>query len=181
MTHLINPSLESRLSKMQVMSIASSLHHNERGIKAMLAQMNRADNPRIAYNAAWVLSHLPMEDKRIYLLPRYAELVDMATSATPCSHRRLTLSILADLSTDEVNGTLLDYCLMHLADTQESDSTRAVMIKLAARMCKSYPELCGELILCLDMMTQDSSPSIAAAKRNALRIIQKRDAEYGTV
>lgn len=166
-------SLDIRLSKAQIMAIAGNLHHDECDIEAMFTLMKQADNPRVAYNAAWVLSHLSQEDKRIYLLPHYGELVDMATSSGLCFRRGLILAILADLPTNEPNGKLLDFCLIHLADSKESDGSRSVMIKLAARMCKPYPELCKELMLCLDMMPQDSSPSIAAAKRNALKLIQK--------
>ena len=166
-------SLDIRLSKAQVMAIAGNLHHDECGIEAMFTAMKQADNPRVAYNAAWVLSHLSKEDKRIYLFPHYGELVDMATSAGLCFRRGLILTILADLPTNEPNGKLLDFCLMHLTDPKESDGSRSVMIKLAARICKPYPELCRELALCLDVMLQDSPPSIAAAKRNALKLIQK--------
>ena len=97
----------------------------------------------------------------------------MATSAELCFRRGLILTILTDMPMDEPDGKLLDFCLTHLADPKESDGSRSVMIKLAARMCKPYPELCKELTLCLDMMPQDSSPSIAAAKRNALKMIRK--------
>ena len=169
---LSTPPLDIRLSKAQVMAIANNLHHDECGIEAMFTAMKQADNPRVAYNAAWVLSHLSKEDKRIYLLPHYGELVDMATSAELCFRRGLVLTILADLPTNEPNGNLLDFCLTHLTDPKESDGSRSAMIKLAASMCKPYPELCKELALCLDMMPQDSSPSIAAAKRNALKMIQ---------
>ena len=167
------PSLDIRLSKAQVMTMAGNLHHDECGIEAMFTAMKQADNPRVAYNAAWVLSHLSKEDKRIYLLPHYEELVDMATSAELCFRRGLILTILTDMPMDEPDGKLLDFCLTHLADPKESDGSRSAMIKLAARMCKLYPDLCKELTLCLDMMPQDSSPSIAAAKRNALKLIQK--------
>ena len=165
--------LDIRLSKAQVMAIAGNLHHDECGIEAMFTAMKQADNPRVAYNAAWVLSHLSKEDKRIYLLPHYEELVDMATSAELCFRRGLILTILTDMPMDEPDGKLLDFCLTHLADPKESDGSRSAMIKLAARMCKPYPDLCKELTLCLDMMPQDSSPSIAAAKRNALKMIRK--------
>ena len=162
--------LDIRLSKAQVMAIAHNLHHDECGIEAMFTAMKQAamftamkqaDNPRVAYNAAWVLSHLSKEDKRIYLLPHYEELIDMATSAELCFRRGLILAILADLPTNEPNGKLLDFCLTRMDDTKESDGSRSAMIKLAARMCKPYPDLCKELTLCLDMMPQDSSPSIA--------------------
>lgn len=119
-----------------------------------------------------MLSYLFKEDKEIYLFPRYGELVDMATSTKLYIRRGLVLSILSDLPINGLNGKLLDYCLMHLADYKESNSSRSMMIKLAARMCKPYPELCQELMWCLDMIPQDISPSIAAAKRNALKMIQ---------
>ena len=171
-------SLDIRLSKAHVTTIANNLHHDECGIEAMFTTMKQEENPRVAYNTAWVLSHLSKEDKRINLLPYYGELVDMATSAELCLRRRLILTILADLPTNEPNGRLLDFCLIHMTDPKESDGSRSAMIKLAARMCKPYPELCKELALCLDIMPQDTSPSIAAAKRNALKMIQK---EYGFI
>lgn len=171
-------SLNIRLSKVQVMAIVNNLHHDECGIEAMFTTMKQAENPRVAYNAAWVLSYLSKEDKRIYLLPHYGELVDMAISAEPCFRRGLILTILADLPTNEPNGKLLDFCLIHMITPKESDGSRSAMIKLAARMCKPYPELCKELTFSLDIMPQDSSPSIAAAKRNALKMIQK---EYGII
>ena len=155
------------------MAITGNLHYDECGIETMFTAMKQADNPRVAYNAAWVLSHLSKEDKRIYLLPHYEELIDMATSAELYFRRGLILAILADLPTNEPNGKLLDFCLTRMDDTKESDGSRSAMIKLAARMCKPYPDLCKELTLCLDMMPQDSSPSIAAAKRNALKMIRK--------
>ena len=90
------------------MAIAGNLHHDECGIEAMFTAMKQADNPRVAYNAAWVLSHLSKEDKRIYLLPHYEELVDMATSAELCFRRGLILTILTDMPMDEPDGKLLD-------------------------------------------------------------------------
>ena len=170
--------LDIRLSKAQVMVIANNIHHDECGIEAIFTAMKQAENPRVAYNAAWVLSHLSKEDKRIYLLPHYERLVDMAISAELCFRRGLILTILADLPANEPNSNLLDFCLIHMVDPKKSDGSRSAMIKLAARMCKPYLELCKELALCLDIMPQDSSPSIAAAKRNALKMIQK---EYGFI
>ena len=63
----MKPALNLRLSKAQIMAIAENLHHDECGIEAMFTAMKQADNPRVAYNVAWVLSHLSKEDKMIYL------------------------------------------------------------------------------------------------------------------
>lgn len=165
-------SLDARLSKARIAAMAHNLRHDECGIESMLAMMSQTSNRRRAYNAAWILTYLSEEDKRRYLLPRYAELVRIATFETLCFRRALVLSVLADLPAgDEPNAGLLDYCLTHLTDMKESNGTRAVMIKLAAKLCKPYPELCRELELCLDTLPQDMPQSIAAAKRNALKMI----------
>ena len=112
--------LDIRLSKAQVMAITGNLHYDECGIETMFTAMKQADNPRVAYNIVWILSHLSKEDKRIYLLPHYEELVDMATSAELCFRRGLILTILTDMPMDEPDGKLLDFCLTHLADPKES-------------------------------------------------------------
>lgn len=166
--------LESRFSLGQVQAIARDLHHDEGGIAEMFARMKQTDDARVAYNAAWVLSHLSKEDKLFYLAPRYGELVRLATSETLCFRRALVLSILADLPIgDEPNVELLDYCLAHITDMKECDSARSVMIKLAARMCKPYSELCRELRMSLEMMPAGEKQSIVAAKRKALKWILK--------
>ncbi len=164
--------LDSRLSKVQVMSLAQSLHNDECGIADMFNAMRQTDNPRIAYNAAWVLTHLTMEDKRLYLSHRYVQLVSLATSEALHFRRGLVLSILEDFPVeDKPNTTLLDFCLTHITDIKESDSSRSCMIRLAARMCKPYPELCNELMLVLEMLSPNTSKSIECAKRKALEMI----------
>ncbi len=163
-------SLDVRLSKVQVMAKAHELHHDECGVKNMFAMMSQACNHRR------ILTYLSKEDKRRYLLPRYAELVRIATSETFCFHRRLVLSILAALPVcDEPNSDLLDYCLTHLTSLKENSGTRSVMIKLAVKLCAPYPELCRELILCLGILPQDTPRSIAAAKKKALKTLKAED------
>lgn len=168
----IMPFLDTRLSKAQIITAARELHHDEHGIENLFALMTQTENRRTAYNAAWILTHLPVEDKKMYLLPRYTELVSIATSETLCFRRGLVLSILTDLPvSNEPNSNLLEYCMTHITDMKENDSTRSYMIKLAARMCKPYPELCNELMLTLEIISQNTSPSIACAKKNALKLI----------
>lgn len=125
----------------------------------------------MTHNAAWVLYHLNKEDKRAYLLPQYSELVDIATSAAPCFRRGLALAILTDIPTDEPDGKLLDFCLKHLTDPGESNSSRAAMINLAARMCRPYGDLRRELAIRLEMIPCDAPRSLLAARKNALKTI----------
>lgn len=162
---------DSRLSKSQVMATARSLNRDGRGIANILSLIKRQESPRVTHNAAWVLYHLNKEDKRAYLLPQYSELVDIATSAAPCFRRGLALAILTDIPTDEPDGKLLDFCLKHLTDPGESNSSRAAMINLAARMCRPYGDLRRELAIRLEMIPCDAPRSLLAARKNALKTI----------
>ena len=93
----------------------------------------------------------------------------------PCLHirRGLVLSILIDLSTKQNFRTdLFDFCLAHAVDKKESDSSRSMMIKLAAKMCRFVPELVNELAACLDMLEYEMTPSIVAARRNAMKVVE---------
>ncbi len=165
--------LASKLSKVQVLAITKDLHYDDCSIAELFSLMFQSDFPRMAYNAAWVLASLSSEDKNNHLYHRYEQLVTLATSETLCFRRGLVLSILEGLPIEKITDTvLLDYCLKHIMDIAESDNSRSCMIRLAARMCKPYPELCNELMSCLDIVP-DSSKSIVSAKRNALKIINR--------
>lgn len=165
--------LQDRLSKWQVMTLSRELHHDEAGIGKVCDLMLCTEDAQSAYNAAWVLYHLSAEDKRLYVSPFYDKIADWAMK--PCLHirRGLVLSILIDLSTKQNFRTdLFDFCLAHAVDKKESDSSRSMMIKLAAKMCRFVPELVNELAACLDMLEYEMTPSIVAARRNAMKVVE---------
>lgn len=165
--------LQDRLSKWQVMALSRELHHDEAGIGKMCDLMLYAEDAQSAYNAAWILYYLSAEDKRLYVSPFYDKIADWAMK--PCLHirRGLVLSILIELSTKQNFRTgLFDFCLAHAVDKKESDSSRSMMIKLAAKMCRFVPELANELAACLDMLEYEMTPSIVAARRNAMKVVE---------
>ena len=104
--------LSERLSRAGVVEYARALHNDEQGISRLCRILLTTGDTRRAGNAAWILSHLSGEDKRIYLLPFYDELVDMAMRPDLKIRRALLLSLLADLPvTEDFRADLLDYCL----------------------------------------------------------------------
>lgn len=155
------------------MALSRELHHDEAGIGKMCDLMLYAEDAQSAYNAAWILYYLSAEDKRLYVSPFYDKIADWAMK--PCLHirRGLVLSILIELSTKQNFRTgLFDFCLAHAVDKKESDSSRSMMIKLAAKMCRFVPELANELAACLDMLEYEMTPSIVAARRNAMKVVE---------
>lgn len=173
--------LHDRLSKRQVMALSRELHHDEAGISKICDLMLCAEDARVASNAAWILYHLPTEDKILYVSPFYHQIAGQGMEADLKIRRGLVLSILIDLSTVKNFRTdLFDFCLAHIADKREADSSRSMMINLAAKMCRLVPELANELKVCLDMLEYEMAPSIAAARRNALKVVaavRKKDNE----
>lgn len=166
--------LNERISKAEVLFFVKELRHNEEGIAQFCNVLLNSEQERVAYNAAWILSHLSKEDKEIYLMPFYDKIVDMAISPNLKIRRGLILSILADMPmTVNFRTDLLDFCLNNMSNSKESDSSRSVMIKLAAKMCKPFPELKSELAACLEYLSEKVKPSISAASKNALKDLRK--------
>lgn len=167
--------LQDRLSKAEVTSIARELHHDEAHISSLCEILCTSEDERSAYNAAWILFYLSKEDKEIYLLPFYDRIADLAMSPTLRIRRGLILSLLVTMpETDRFRTDLFDFCLNEMIDRKESDSSRSVMIKLAAKMCRPFPELRNELTTCLELLSGEMKPSLSAACRNALKKITKR-------
>lgn len=156
--------LHDKLSKWQVMALSRELHHDETGIRKVCQLMLSAEDSRTASNAAWILYYLLAEDKRLYVFPFYDEIVDRAMASNLKIRRGLVLSLLLDLVTDRNFRTdLFDFCLAHITDKRETDSSRSMMINLAARMCQLVPELANELKVCLDMLEYEMKLRMIAA------------------
>lgn len=165
--------LKCRISKTDVIYYAQALHNDEHGISSLYNALLTSGDERVSYNAAWILSHLSKADKEMYLTAYYDSLVNLSMSPELSIRRGLILSILVDMSVgDSPRTDLLDYCLNGMLDKKESDSTRSVMIKLSARMCKPYPELKNELMANLEFLSQDMKPSISSASRNAMKYLK---------
>lgn len=167
--------LGNRLSKVEVVSYAREIHNDEYGISCLCNTMLTSEEERVSYNAAWILFHLSKEDKAIYLTAFYDRIADMAMSSNLNIRRGLILSIIADMPVGENFRTdLLDFCLEKMLDKKECDSTRSVMIKLAAKICKAYPELINELKVNLEYLLEDPKRSISAASKNALKFLKSK-------
>lgn len=117
--------LQDRLSKWQVMTLSRELHHDEAGIGKMCDLMLYAEDAQSAYNAAWILYHLPAEDKRLYVSSFYDKIADWAMK--PCLHirRGLVLSILIDLSTKQNFRTDLLIFVLPMLSTRRNRTVAA--------------------------------------------------------
>ena len=159
-----------RLSLNEVKALARNLHGRSAEIAHWVEEMIACGDKRVMMNMAWVLTHLSKEDKLMSLMPLRNKLIDFSMSNLAI-RRGIILSLLLDLPDDnDLRVDFLNYCLEHIGDAMEHDSSRAAMIYLAARMCRPYPELIEELNGVLELLPPALPPSIACAKRKVLSV-----------
>ena len=151
-----------------------------REVKAIVAEVNNDDTLKrelytllydtdetVAYQAAWVLTHLRKQENP-WLRDRQDEMIDEAMTCAHTGKRRLLMTLInrfplaVPLRTD-----FLDYCLGRINTLMEPPAIRSLSIKLAYEMCRHYPELLEELRLTLDMLEpRQQPPSIRSVRRH---------------
>ena len=167
--------LSGRISKSEVMRYAQSLHNDEAGIGELCTLVCGTSHRRVAMNGAWILSHLAESDNVTYM-PKYRDmLMNFAMKDGIAVRRGLIITILLNIPEMENPRTdYLDYCMDGFLSSKHSDSSRAAMIKAAARICKMFPELLAELLYRLSLLPQGLPPSIECVRR---KIISQCDGE----
>ena len=131
--------------------------------------LDETTEARRAMYAAWVLTHLSPADKQEFVLPFCDAFTDKILSGT-------LLSLLYDFAPETTmqRADLLDFCLHGITDGAQHDSCRSLMIKLAARMARPFPELLAELHETLLLLPPGLPPSIECAKRKVMNPTPKR-------
>lgn len=135
--------------------------------------------PRVAENAAWVLTHLPAAGRGC-LLPRRGKLMDLAMQTGSQTLCRLLLTLLNALPLPEETRTdFLDFCFSRSLSASAPSGIRALCIKLAHAQSLPYPELLDELRQLLEMMEPELlSPAIRSVRRNTLRAISQGTGQH---
>ncbi len=165
--------LQTRIHLREIRQIISQCHDDENSnVKNELLDLIISPDPRTAYNALWVITHIP-RNEQAWLIPHRNTLIDALLTESHTGKRRLLLTILAQLPLPDTNPRVdfLDYCLSKINST-EPYAIRALALKQAHAMCRNYPDLMRELLIEIAMMNQSSlSPGLKSALRNILKNI----------
>ncbi len=154
---------------------------NDPALFAELAAMTEDDDATAAWHAAWALERIARRRPGLFE-PMRAVIARRAMAETRQGVQRLLLSILNRMETpSEPDADLLDFCLDGIRSPQLSISARSLCIKLAYKLCRTHAPLAHELKLYLEYGGGECLPTaVAAARRNALRAIERYTAEAGT-
>lgn len=142
----------------------------------MLYSLLFDEDKRVSDNAAWVLTHIPL-NQRQNLNQHHDEMIDEALRTTSVTKQRLIMRLLDDqeFPAEEVRTDFLDFCLERIVDSDASCGVRSLAIKLAYKQCLHYPELLQELRETLEILDADTlSRGLAHARNKALQTIKKQ-------
>lgn len=132
--------LNHRIGIEEVKTIVNELNTPEEVIS--FGAFIHDEEPKIAWNAAWVMTHFT--DEQIALLEgKRDELIDaiLQTKQTPL--RRLLLNVIGRMPVKESNIRIdfLDFCLEHMVSLVEPPGVQALCMKEAHRQCAFFKEL----------------------------------------
>lgn len=169
-----------RMSKFRVQEAAQALRADAGAVREWADVARHTADGRVATNILRVLAYLPVAVKRSVLGATYDEWADWAMRPDLPVRRALVLALLVDLhEPGRWRPDLLDYAMLHATDAAVDYSTRAYLIKLMAVMCRPYLDLAREVETFLDVLPPDAPPSLRAARRQALRLLQQRSRRKG--
>lgn len=122
---------------------------------------------RIGYNALWVFTHFPAEERK-WLVAKRDDLIAQLMATGHPGKRRLILMLLEQQPVDEddVRSDYLDYCLSKI-NSNEPCGIRVLCLKQAFALCRFYPELMAELKNEMDLMECGAlSAGLLSASKN---------------
>lgn len=139
-------------------------------LEALAALTGDADD-RVAYNALWILTHLPAAAND-WLRTQRTPLTDALLTTRHTGRRRLLLTLLHRIpaTAADVRTDYLDFCLGRINSTEPS-GIRALCAKEAYGLCRHHTPLLEELRLALELMADGP---LTPALRSVLRQLRRK-------
>lgn len=155
--------LSQRIGIAEVQAILQSLHTPEE-VEEFIA-FTQSKDPRIARNAAWVMTHF--DKKQADTFPTHRnQFIDLIMTTDNIPLRRLLLNIIERLpiTEEDIRTDFLDFCLTHMVSPAEPVGVQALCMKLAYAQCRFYPELLHEFHESILMMQGELQPGIKSLR-----------------
>lgn len=127
---------------------------------------------RVGYNALWVLTHLPANERK-FLISERDRLIDLLLAESHIGKKRLILTLLEMMPTtpEDFRTDYFDFCLSKI-NSAEPYAIRALCMKQAFAQCQLYPDLLREFENELELLEYGPlSPGLKSAKKNILKKI----------
>ncbi|MDR3705356.1 MAG: hypothetical protein P4L28_05565 [Paludibacteraceae bacterium] len=138
-----------------------------------LISLSFSDNKRLAWRAAWVLSHLHEKQPQL-LEPHFAQIMEFVPQSQIDGARRSFIYILSNTSFNEYPVSFINLCFDWMLSPKQPVAIQVYCMRILVRVCKVYPDFKSELVVCLESVnTVDYSKGFASARRNVLKSLGK--------
>lgn len=140
-------------------------------LKEQLYQLTLDNDRRVATNALWTFTHLPVADNE-WLYAKHDQLIDRCLNEKDATKLRLMLNLLLrqPYTEEDIRTDFINYCLMRLTDPKSPYAVRALCIKLAYEQMRYWPELLNELRQTLEMIScEPLSPGLRSAWKQVMK------------
>lgn len=156
----------------EIRSIITLLQGNNKKLEELLNLIFEEDD-KTAYQAAWVLTHLPChENKKLY--SEQDKLINEVLSSKHIGKQRSILTLLYKQPlTNPLRIDFLNFCLDKMVSKHEPIGIQSLCMKIAYELCRPIPELRQELRMTLEMMEGELPAAIYASRKNILKAIAK--------
>jgi hypothetical protein len=139
-----------------------------------LYMLVESTNSKVAWRAAWALSHLCAKDSSFFTQARMEQLTGFLLRTENESIQRTFLSIIQKLSLPDYPVELINRCFEWMLLPQKPIAIQAYCMYILVNVCKKHPEFREELIVSLE----NAEPSFytkgfASARKNVLKQISK--------
>ncbi len=166
--------LDKPLSGRIVDALASQLENDQERIDKLLEIAFSSGERRVVANSFWILNHLSMSSINTYLSHIRNDMIDFVMNQTLIRHG-LVLSLINEsideLNEDEFRVDFLDFCFQNILNPSFNCSCRSLMIKIAYKMVRPFPELRSELRIIIDSLPPGQQASIESVKRKIIRLL----------
>lgn len=132
------------------------------------------EDPRVARNAAWVMTHFSQKLRR-QLTDRQNEFIDLLMKTDNSGLRRLLLNIVEfqGIRQEDMRTDFLDFCLSHMISVEEPPGIQSLCMKLSFAQCLYYPELMHEFYETLLIMQQGYAVSMQGLRKKMIKKAEK--------
>jgi len=138
-----------------------------------LISFSFSDNKRLAWRAAWVLSHLYEKQPQLFK-PHILRMMEFLPQSQIDGVRRSFIYILSNTSFNEYPVSFINLCFDWMLSPKQPVSIQVYCMYILVRVCHVYPDFKSELVACLESVNPtDYSKGFIAARRKTLKSLGK--------
>ncbi len=139
-----------------------------------LYQLIESSDSRVAWRAAWALSHLCAKDSSFFTPKRMEQVVSSLLQTENESIQRTLLYIIKKLSLTDYPVEFINRCFEWMLLPQKPVAIQVYCMYILKNLCKQYPEFTDELIVSLENVESNFySKGFASARKKTLKQISR--------